>query len=174
MKKIMVLVVIVLLATFASSAISQDIVGKSYAGASLGIWYGVGFSANFEKVFKEIEDLGVIGAGVEAGFATRKLGYTYGGGDYGWKYTYIPIFGFLSFHYKLHNPKLDPYARVGLGYVIVGSSSYGTHSAWGTASSSYVTFAGQAGIRYHISPKVWLRAAVGTPWIASFGADLEL
>ena len=164
MKKIMVLVVVVLLSTFcASSVFSQDIMGKTYAGASLGIWYGVGFSANFEKVFKEIEDLGVIGGGVEVGYATR----TYWSD---WKWTYIPIYGFMSFHYKLNNPKLDPYARVGLGYTIISASD----NTFGSVGSSYVSFAGQAGIRYNISPKVWLRAAVGTPWVASFGADFEL
>jgi len=174
MKKLTLLLV-VLSMILASSICGQDIMDKSYVGGSLGIWYGVGFSANFEKIFKEVEDLGVLGFGAEAGFATKKSSYNWYGGEYGWKYTYIPIFGFISFHYKLDNPKLDPYARAGLGYVIVSASEYGDYTGnWASATNSYFDFAGQAGIRYNVSPKIWLRAAVGTPWIASFGADIVL
>ncbi len=176
MRKATVLTVSVfLLVMLASSAVSQELMDKTYVGGSLGIWHGMGFSANFEKIFKEIEDLGILGFGAEAGFASKKTSYNWGGGEYGWKYTYIPIFGFISFHYKVNNPKLDPYARAGLGYVIVSASDYGDYTGqWGSATNSYVDFAGQAGIRYNVSPKIWLRAAVGTPWIASFGADMEL
>ncbi|MBN2415951.1 hypothetical protein JXO52_08915 [bacterium] len=177
MKKITTAIAVMLIALFVtSSAFGQaDIMNKTYVGGSLGIWYGLGFSANFEKIFNEIEDLGVIGFGAEVGYASRKVGYSWFGGDYGWKYTYIPIFVFGSFHYKLNNPKLDPYARLGLGYVIVSASEYGDYTGtWGTATDSYVSFSGQAGIRYLVSPGIWLRAAVGTPWIASIGADMTL
>jgi len=159
-----------------SSAFSQNLVGKSFAGVAIGSWYGLGFSASYEKIFKDIQDLGIVGGGVEVGYATRKYDYGYwGGGEYGWKYTYVPVFAFLSFHYKLNNPKLDPYARAGFGYVYVKASDYGTYSGtWGSASASYVSFAGQAGIRYQVSPKMWVRAAAGTPWVASIGIDAEL
>jgi hypothetical protein len=149
---------------------------QSYAGASLGLWYGVGLSVGYEKILQEMPELqGYLGVGGEIGYASQKDTWY---GDTGWKYTYVPFFVFASYHYKMEG-KLDPYVRFGLGYVYVNSSWYGTED-WGwyggkpSASSSYVGVSGQVGVRYAINPKMFVRAALGTPWIASLGIDFKL
>ena len=171
----MIPLLIILSFLLTNSTFGQIAMGKTSVGGALGIWNGLAFSANFEHVFKEM-DVGFIGFGAEVGYASDKEEFpAYGGGTYGWNYTYIPILGFASFHYRLSNPKLDPYARLGLGYFIVSSSDFGTYTGlWGTATASYLGFFGQVGIRYAVSPTMWARAALGTPWILSFGVDIVI
>ncbi len=149
---------------------------SSYVGPAIGLWHEFGFSVNFEKTFKDIPDWnGMVGWGIEAGYASDKDEWRAYGIKWGWKYTYIPIFGFVSFHYKMSDSKLDPYARLGLGYVIVSASEIGHYEGLGyEATESYVDFSGQVGVRYKIGDKMWLRAALGTPWIVSAGVDFQL
>ena len=159
--KVAVLLVVIFSILFVNSAFAQVEKGDKYVGAALGIWWGIGFSGNFEYIFNEIQDVGFLGFGVEAGFSSR--------GDLGFTWNYIPVFGWASFHYTLKNSKLDPYARAGLGYVFVGGGDdvFGAHE-------SYFAFAGQVGVRYAFSEKLLGRLALGTPWYVSFGVDLEL
>lgn len=169
------LAAILLMAMAVNSGFAQIKPGDSYAGGSIGLWAGIGVSVNYEQILKDIENLGVIGVGAEIGYATDKDEWSFLGDGYGWKYTYIPIFAFASFHYRLKNPKVDPFARLGLGYVYVNSKAFGESGGSDfSAAGSYFGFAGQLGIRYAASPNVWLKAAVGTPWIASVGADVTL
>jgi hypothetical protein len=171
------LVVLVLLILVASAFPAGLIAPKqSYVGASLGLWYGVGFSVNYERILQEMPELqGYIGVGGEIGYAVNKDEWNYGYGAYGWKYTYVPFYVFASYHYKMEG-KLDPYVRFGLGYVYVNSSWYGGDYYGNnlSASSSYVGVSGQVGVRYAINPKMFVRAALGTPWIASVGLDFKL
>ncbi|MDZ7261803.1 MAG: hypothetical protein ONB05_06835 [candidate division KSB1 bacterium] len=148
---------------------------QSYVGVAIGLWHGIGLSVNGERILKDLPEFnGLIGAGGEIGYAADKDEWKYWGEHYGWKYTYIPIFGFASFHYRLTNPKIDPYVRLGLGYVYVNSKAFGTYTGyWGEASSSYVGINGQVGVRYFVSPNLCARAALGTPWLLSVGADFK-
>lgn len=172
-KKMMIPLLIIISFLLTNSVFGQIAVGQTSVGGALGIWNGLAFSGNFEHVFKEM-DVGFIGVGAEIGFATDKDEWSLFGDTYGWKYTYIPILGFASFHYRLSNPKLDPYARLGLGYFIVSSSEFGDYTSIHAATSSYLGFFGQVGIRYAVSPTMWARAALGTPWILSFGVDVVI
>ncbi|MBN2356146.1 outer membrane beta-barrel protein [candidate division KSB1 bacterium] len=151
-------------------------VGNTYIGPAIGLWENIGFSANFEKIFKDMPDWnGLLGWGVEAGYSSDKKEWSGYGYKWGWKYTYIPIYAFVSYHYKMTDPKLDPYARLGLGYVIVSASEIGDYEGYGyDATDSYVDFSGQIGVRYKIGDTMWLRAALGTPWIVSAGIDFQL
>lgn len=158
----------------ASSAIGVK-VGQKNIGVSLGLWHGIGISINGEMILKDFQELnGVVGVGGEIGYASEKDEWSGFGYKYGWEYTYIPIFGFASFHYRLSDPKIDPYIRIGLGFVYISSNAYGTYSGvWGEANDSYIGIDGQVGVRYAVTPNLWARAAVGTPWILSLGIDFR-
>jgi len=161
--RIFVALLILVLLFSASSSYSQGLkVGDKHVGAALGLWSGIAFSVHGEFIFKELPDLGFLGAGLEIGYA---------GDDIGWyTYTYIPLFAYGSFHYTLPSmPQLDLYARLGLGFVIV-SSSYDGPVGWDFgADSSYLGFAAQVGAMYEVAPGIWLRVGVGTPFLLSFG-----
>lgn len=173
--KIYLIAAVLLIAVSVAQPAGSVAPKQSYAGAALGLWYGLGVSANYERILQELPELqGFLGVGGEIGFATQKDTWY---GDTGWRYTYIPVFVFASYHYKMEG-KLDPYVRFGLGYVYVNSSWYGEDLGWyggrPSASSSYVGVNGQIGARYELSPKMYVRAALGTPWVLSLGLDFKL
>jgi hypothetical protein len=161
--------VIVLFACFfllsVSSSFAQVKQGDKFIGAAIGLWAGIAFSVNGEFILKDLPDLGTIGAGVEIGYAGEDLGW--------YSYSYIPIFGFASFHYRLESmPKLDPYARLGVGFVVVSSSYTGLPGYDFGANNSYISIDGQVGVRYAVTPNIWLRVGAGTPWILCLGVDI--
>ena len=150
-------------------------VRQNNLGASFGLWHGIAFSIYGERTFKELPEFnGIIGLGGEIGYASDSDEWKGYGYKYGWKYTYIPIFAFISFHYLLSDPKIDPYVRAGLGFVYVSSKAYGTFLYDWDETSSYVGIDGQVGIRYALSPNLWVRASAGVPWILSAGIDFRI
>jgi hypothetical protein len=87
-------------------------------------------------------------------------------GDYGWKYTYILIGARGAYHLDLfHNPNIDTYGGILLGYNIVSASETGTHpySIYGnySASASFLEFGAFIGGRYYFSPKLAVQAELG-------------
>jgi opacity protein-like surface antigen len=165
--RIFLAILIIVLLLSVSSSFGQVKVGDKYVGAALGLWNGIGFSVNGEFILKDLPNLGTIGAGVELGYASDKIVY--------YSNTYIPLFAFGSFHYRLESmPKLDLYARLGLGFVIVSSSYKGPVGFDFGGSSSYLGFAGQVGARYAVTEKIWVRAGGGIPYLLFFGVDLSL
>jgi len=85
-----------------------------------------------------------------------------------WKYSYIIIEARGAYHFLDHNPKIDAYGGVGLGYNIVSASTTwkdptaqnlfgGTYSA----SASYMLFDVFVGGRYYFSPKFAVQGEVG-------------
>jgi hypothetical protein len=163
------LVVLVLLILVASAFPAGLIAPKqSYVGAALGLAWGFGISANYEYILQELPELqGYLGVGGEVGYAVDNN--TFWLSDY--KITYVPFFVFASYHYKMEG-KLDPYVRLGLGYIYVNST---WNNEWlGSEPLSYIGIASQVGARYAINPKMFVRAALGTPWILSLGIDFKL
>ncbi len=191
MKKIFVVTVVVSLAfliTLASAnpmapkaksgaASAQVNIGDFYIGPAIGFWHEIGFSLSAEKIMLKVEDWsGIIGFGAEVGYSSYREDYGgYYHHDWYWDYTYIPIFVFASYHYKMKDKRFDPYGRLGFGYVNVSWDWSGDDDWAGDGpSDSYMTFSAQAGIRYAVSDKICLRAAVGTPWVGSIGVDFKL
>jgi hypothetical protein len=90
-------------------------------------------------------------------------------GDYGWKYTYILIGARGAYHLDLaHNPKLDTYGGIMLGYNIVSASETGTlpsYYGYGagsySASASYFAFGIFVGGRYYFDPHWAVQAELG-------------
>jgi hypothetical protein len=96
------------------------------------------------------------------------LGYSSSSEDifagYGWKYTYILIGARGAYHLDLfHNPKIDTYGGILLGYNIVSSSATGTYYGYGaySASASYLEFGIFIGGRYYFDPHWAVQAELG-------------
>ena len=144
-------------------------IGQKNIGVSLGLWHGIGLSVSGEMILKEFPEIyGVIGVGGEIGYASyerKVLSVPI------WDETYIPIFGFASYHYKFSDPRIDPYIRIGLGFVYVSASNISGYAGSIESRSSYIDISGQIGARYALTPKLWARGALGTPWILSVGID---
>ena len=88
------------------------------------------------------------------------------GGNYGWKYTYILIGARGAYHLDLfHNPNIDTYGGILLGYNIVSSKATGTYINYGygnySASASFLEFGAFIGGRYYFSPKLAVQAELG-------------
>lgn len=87
-------------------------------------------------------------------------------GDYGWKYTYIVIGARGAYHADLfHNPNIDTYGGILLGYNIVSSKVTGTLPYYGwagsSASASYLEYGIFVGGRYYFDPHWAVQAELG-------------
>jgi hypothetical protein len=85
-----------------------------------------------------------------------------------WSYNYIVIEARGAYHFLDHNPKIDAYGGVGLGYNIVSSSvtwqTPGYENLFGgrySASASYMLFDVFVGGRYYFSPKFAVQGELG-------------
>ncbi len=118
---------------------------------------GISFGGRFEKIFKELPDLGngLLGIGVSADYYSYS-NFTY----FDWKY--IPIGATANYHFKLDNKKWDAFLGAGLGYQII-SCSYtgpsGNHIDY--CSNSALYFIGRAGGRYFYKPNMAIYADAG-------------
>lgn len=137
-------------------------VSKGYTdiGAVIGIG-GIGsaslsFGGRFEKIFKELPDLGggLLGIGVSADY----YGYNFGSG---YKLSYIPVGVTANYHFKLDYKKLDPFIGAGLGFQIVNCTGPGLGGLGCGGYNSGVYFIGRAGARYFFTPQVAGYADVG-------------
>jgi len=137
--------------------------GSTDIGPVLGLG-GVGgasasFGGRFEHAIKTLPDLGngVLGIQVAADYYS----WSYGGpGAFNYSVKYIPIGVTGNYHFKLDDPKIDPFVGVGLGYHIVTcsfSGSVGNDCGY----SSAIYFIGRAGARYFFNPKMALYGDVG-------------
>jgi YadA-like C-terminal region. len=84
------------------------------------------------------------------------------GAGYGYKYTYILIAARGAYHLDLfHNPKIDTYGGLLLGYNIVSNSTTGLYYGYGSASASYLEIGLFAGGRYYFDPHWAVQAELG-------------
>jgi outer membrane protein W len=74
-------------------------------------------------------------------------------------YTYIPIGVTANYHFKLDEPKFDPFVGLGLGYQLISCDFKGT--GINNCSNSAVYFIGRAGARYFFSPTMAAYADAG-------------
>ncbi len=172
--RLFIAVLITVLLLSVSASFGQVEKGDKNVGATIGLWTSLGFSVHGEFIFHEIPNIGLIGGGLEVGYAKDDFGW--------WSYTYIPIFGFVSLHYPIASmPKLVPYARLGFGFVVVSDdyTPVGFPGGMGGAplgtnlKDSYITIGGQLGARYAVTDNIWVRGSVGIPWIIGAGVDFS-
>jgi hypothetical protein len=144
--------------------------GYTDVGAVIGVG-GVGsasasFGARFEHAIKPLPELGGGMLGIQAAFDYYSWSSNFVG--YNWSYKYIPIGVTANYHFKLDEPKIDPFVGLGLGYNVVSCSFTGsTNTDCGYSSGIY--FIGRAGARYFFSPKMAVYGDVGAG-----GATLNL
>jgi hypothetical protein len=118
--------------------------GYTDIGAVVGLG-GIGsasasFGARAEHSIKTLPDLNNGVLGIEAGFDY----YSWSSGPYSWKY--IPIGVTANYHFKLDEPKFDPFIGLGLGYRIISCDYSGIGG--NLCSNSAIYFIGRAGMRY--------------------------
>ncbi len=139
----------------------KDMVISAGLGLGLSGLYG---TSSLPPIFATFET-GVadkITVGGIIAYAGSKYDYPFGS----FKYSYIPIEVRGAYHFLDHNPKIDAYGGVGVGYTIVSASS--TYTGPGSnyftgysASGSYAQFDIFAGGRYYFSPKFAAQVEVG-------------
>jgi hypothetical protein len=120
----------------------------AYGGSS-----GIAITGGYENAINENISLGGV------------IGYSSSSEDfygYGYKYTYILIAARGAYHLDLfHNPKIDTYGGILLGYNIVSASTTGLYSGYGSASASYLEIGLFVGGRYYFDPHWAVQAELG-------------
>ena len=171
--------IVTAIAAMAVTAQSATAQAKASGGAfgvgytDIGVVVGLGgvgsasasFGGRFEHGFKTLPDLGngILGFQVAADYYSWSGGA--GLGSYSWKY--IPIGATVNYHFKLDEPKIDPFVGAGLGYQIITCDAPGLPGNY--CSNSAIYFIGRAGARYFFNPNMSLYGDVGAG-----GATLNL
>jgi len=166
MKRILILSLLVVLVASLSFAQMAYKKGDQVVNVGLGIGgfagvYGSGgiaITGGYENAVTENISLG----GVVGYSSSSETVF----GDYGWKYTYILIGARGAYHADLlHNPNIDTYGGILLGYNIVSSTATGTVPYFGyvaaSASASYLEFGVFIGGRYYLDPHWAIQAELG-------------
>ena len=117
------------------------------------------FGGRFEHAIKPLPSLGNGMLGIQAAAEYYSWSASYVG--YGWSYKYIPVGVTANYHFKLDEPKLDPFVGLGLGYNIVSCSGTGAFGNIGCGYSSGIYAIARAGARYFFSPKMAVYGDVG-------------
>jgi hypothetical protein len=100
-----------------------------------------------------------ISVGGVIGYSSSSYDYGYGHGD-SWKFTYILLGARAAYHYDLlHNPNIDTYGGILLGYNIVSFS--GPSVSYYSPGGSYLAFGFFVGGRYYFNPNWAVQAELG-------------
>jgi hypothetical protein len=162
-KLIGAMAVIAIVAAPAQKAAAQVSKGYTDIGVTVGLGNigsaGIAFGGRFERIFKELPDLGngLLGIGISADY------YTYGNDftAYNYSFKYIPIGATANYHFKLENKKLDAFLGAGLGYQVISCSYTGVYGGVDLCSNSAIYFIGRVGGRYFYKPNLAIYADAG-------------
>jgi hypothetical protein len=111
------------------------------------------FGGRLEHAIKSLPDMGGGTLGLEAAFDY----YTWSNSLF--SYKYIPLGVTANYHFKLDEPKWDPFVGLGLGYRVISCSYSGVGAD--LCSNSAIYFIGRAGVRYFFSPTMAAYADAG-------------
>ena len=164
-----VLVAVACLAMFSRPAAAQVRrgVGSFHAGyTDIGPIIGLGgigganlaIGGRFEHAVASLPDLANGVLGIQVGLDYWSWSPVVGGPQgvfYTWHVSYLPIGVTANYHFKLEEPKLDPFVGLGLGYDIVSCS--GTNCGY----NNELYLIARGGIRYFVAPGTALYADVG-------------
>jgi hypothetical protein len=147
----------------AATTDGQFVVGPFYAGPR--VWLGnlngaMAIGGQIEKGFTEPGKYGpgIIGGGLGIDYYSWDWDYL---GNAGYSYSVIPIQIFSNYHFVIDsNKKLDPYAGLAFVYSIVNASWKGSGTSV-EADGNYSDIAGQAGVRYFVTPKLAVQGQIG-------------
>jgi hypothetical protein len=132
-------------------------VGYTDIGPTLGLGgingASASFGGRFEHGFKALPNFanGTLGIGVSADY------YSFSNSVF--SYKYIPVGVTANYHFKLDDPKIDPFIGAGLGYQIITCDVSGVSNIG--CSNSAIYFIGHLGARYFIAPSMAAYADVG-------------
>jgi hypothetical protein len=141
-------------------------VGYNDVGAVIGLGglngASASFGGRFEHAIKNLPEFGNGVLGIQAAFDYYSWSDDFNGAGFGysWSYKYIPIGVTANYHFKLDEPKIDPFVGLGLGYNIVSCNVSGTFNGDCGYSSGIYAIA-RAGARYFFSPSMAAYGDVG-------------
>jgi len=161
-----ILVLTALSLAFVPQAGAQGFQTKTwYAGPR--VWIGnlndaVAVGGQIERGFTNPGEFGsgVISGGVGLDYYSWSYSYpTFGQ----YKYSVIPVQFFANYHFPVRtNPRLDPYAGLGIVYSHVSASWNGSvYTSPYVASASSTDLAGDIGLRYFVNPSFALQGQLG-------------
>jgi hypothetical protein len=146
----------------ATSASAQAKAGGFSAGyTDIGPVIGLGnlgsasaaFGGRLEHAIKPLPDMGGGILGLEAAFDY------YSWSNSLFSYKYIPIGVTANYHFKLDEPKWDPFVGLGLGYRVITCDYSGIGAD--LCSNSAIYFIGRAGVCYFFAPSMAAYADAG-------------
>jgi hypothetical protein len=126
------------------------------------------FGGRFEHAIKALPDMGGGMLGIQASAEYYSWSASFAG--FSSSIKYIPVGVTANYHFKMTEPKFDPFVGLGLGYNVVScsySGAFGASSDCGYSSGIYAI--ARVGARYFFSPKM---AAYGD--VGAGGATLNL
>jgi hypothetical protein len=124
----------------------------------------VAIGGRFEHAIQNLPSManGVLGIQVGADYYSWSA---HAGGPnfaYSWSIKYLPIGVTMNYHFKLDEPKLDPFVGLGLGYDIVSCHVSGTFTGVGDCGyDSGLYLIARGGVRYFFAPAMALYGDVG-------------
>jgi hypothetical protein len=125
------------------------------------------FGGRFEHAIKNLPDLGNGVLGIQV--AAEYYSWSANSADFSSSIKYIPIGVTANYHFKVSEPKFDPFVGLGLGYNIVSCSYAGAFGSGNCGYNSGIYAIARAGARYFFSPSM---AAYGD--VGAGGATLNL
>ena len=126
----MALACVAVAAQTAAAQAKSSSAGFGLGSTDVGVVVGLGgvggasasFGGRFEHAIKALPDLGNGILGIQAAFDY----YSWSGPGYSWKY--LPIGVTANYHFKLDEPKIDPFVGLGLGYQVITCDAPGLPS----------------------------------------------
>jgi hypothetical protein len=154
------LAVVALIAAPAREVSAQISKGYTDIGGVIGLGNlgtaSASFGGRFERIFKELPDLGdgLLGIGVSADY------YSYGNSFA--SYKFIPVGATANYHFKIENKKFDPFVGAGLGFNVVSCDFPGLAGIIDPCSGvGGLYFIGRIGGRYFYKPNLAVYADAG-------------
>ncbi|HET7373678.1 MAG TPA: outer membrane beta-barrel protein [Gemmatimonadaceae bacterium] len=143
-------------------------VGYTDIGPVLGLG-GIGganvaIGGRFEHAIQNLPSManGVLGIQVGADYYSWSAAAGGPNFAYSWSIKYLPIGVTMNYHFKLDEPKLDPFVGLGLGYDIVSCHVSGTFTGVGDCGyDSGLYLIARGGVRYFFAPTMALYGDVG-------------
>jgi hypothetical protein len=107
------------------------------------------FGGRFEHAIKPLPDLGNGTLGIEASFDYYSWRDT---PFYRWSYT--PIGVTANYHFRVSEPRFDPFLGAGLGFSILNCTYSGPFNTRNDCGNSALYFIGRAGMRWFFQPNL--------------------
>jgi outer membrane protein W len=123
------------------------------AGLAFGVEAEFGVSTLNLETLKD----GVIGVSVRAHTFSQSVTYSSSGEVYSETWRISPVVVSVNYHLPLSEPRLDPYAGLGIGYASV---SYSNNVGQSLSVNAGAYLLADAGLRFGLTPNVALQGGI--------------